>query len=71
MEFDYAKLKGKIVEVFGNRAEFAKRIGMSKTTISHKLSGKRCWTQPEIMKASIALNIEAEEIPDYFFKMKV
>ena len=71
MDFDYAKLKGKIVEVFGSRIEFAKHIGMSKTTVCHKMSGKRCWTQPEIMRAVIALHIEVDEIPEYFFKKKV
>ena len=71
MEFDYAKLKGKIVEVFGSRIEFAKHIGMSKTTVSHKLSGKRCWTQPEMARVAMALHIDTAEIPEYFFKQKV
>ena len=37
--FDYSKLRGKIKEVFGTQAKFAKAMGMSTVTLSAKLNG--------------------------------
>ena len=36
--FDYSKLRGKIKEVFGTQAKFAKAMGMSTVTLSAKLN---------------------------------
>lgn len=73
MEFDYSKLKGRITEKFGSQKGFAEACGFSENTISKKLSGQMKittddivnWSKPEL------LDIEASEIPDYFFKEKV
>ncbi len=69
--FDYSKLKGKIVEVFGTQGEFAKAMEWSERTLSLKLSGERAWKQPDICKAIELLGIPAIEIPLYFFATKV
>ena len=53
MEFEYAKVKGKIREKFGTQADFASAMGLSATTISDKLNNKSPWTQKEIDSAWI------------------
>ena len=71
MEFNYSKLSGRIVEIFGTRYRFAKAMGWSERTLSLKMSGNRDWKQPDILKAIRLLKLSVEDIPDYFFKQKV
>ena len=71
MEFEYAKVKGKIKEKFGTQADFATAMGLSATTISDKLNNKSPWTQKEIDRACVLLEIEPVDIPTYFFTAKV
>ena len=51
MAFNYNKLKGRIVEMFGNQIEFAKAMEWSERTLSLKLNGKVSWKQSDILKA--------------------
>ncbi len=67
MASNYAKLNGKIAEVFGTQTRFSKAMGLSERTISLKLNSKIEWKQGEINKACKLLGIEATEIPAYFF----
>ncbi len=71
MERDYRKLKGKIVEVFGTQANFAKEIGYSERTISQKINGRVDFTQSDIVNMTRILGIKDDEIPAYFFTNKV
>ncbi len=71
MGFNYSKLIGKIVEVFGTRAKFSQAMGLSERTVSLKLNNKISWKQPEINKACELLNISVSDIPEYFFATKV
>jgi len=71
MAFDYSKLKGRIVEKYGSRTEFAKAMNVSEQTISRKINGKIPWKQPEICKAIEVLGLEESDIQDYFFVQKV
>ena len=68
MNFDYSKLKGRIVEICGTRKEFAKRMGMTERTLSLKLNNKIAFTQKDIINALDILSIDLSEIDDYFFK---
>lgn len=68
MNFDYSKLKGRIVEICGTRKEFAKRMGMTDRTLSLKLNNKIAFTQKNIINALDILSIDLSEIYDYFFK---
>ena len=70
LDYDYSKLKGKIIEVFGTQRDFAKAIGISQQTISYKLNGLAEWTQEDIEKTISALGIPASEIHIYFFYQK-
>ena len=68
---NYAKLRGKIREIFGTQEAFAKAIGLSKSGVSMRLNGKVNWTAEEIERTKEALNFSAEEIGTYFFTRKV
>ena len=67
MEFDYAKLRGRIREVCETQERFSDLMGMSKPTISAKLNNKSEFTQPEIIRAVEVLNLRFDEISSYFF----
>lgn len=71
MEYDYSKLRGKIIEKYSNNGNFANEIGISERTLSLKLHNKIAFKQTEIDKAILLLDIPIEEISEYFFKKKV
>lgn len=71
MVYDYSKLNGKIVEVFGTQNKFAEAMGLSARSVSLKLNNLVSWKQPEISKAATLLNIDSELILEYFFTVKV
>ena len=66
MEFDYAKLNGRIREVCGTQAEFSDKMGLSERSVSMKLNNKIAFKQKEIARAVEVLNIA-----NYFFAFKV
>lgn len=67
----YAKLRGKIREVFGTQQAFSQAIGMSQVSVSHRLNGKLEWKSSEIANACQALNIPLSESAEYFFTKEV
>jgi hypothetical protein len=71
IELNHDKLKGKIREVLGTQCKLANMIGLDEATISNKINSNTYFTQKEILKISEILNIRLEEIPEYFFKLKV
>ena len=71
MAFEYAKLRGKIREVFNSQAAFAAAMNISETTLSHKMTGKIDFSQSEIHQAARLLGLGREEITTYFFTPKV
>lgn len=71
MVYDYSMLDGKIREKFGTRGRFAEAINLSEKSISDKMNGKVCWSQPQINQACLLLKIPATDIPSYFFRLKV
>ena len=71
MEFNYDKLSGKIVEVFGTRYRFAAEMGWSDRTLSLKMSSSRPWKQTDICKAIKLLKLTEADIPTYFFTRNV
>lgn len=71
MAFNYDKLRGRIVEIFGTQYKFAKEMGWSERTLSLKMNGSRSWKQPDICKAIKLLKLKEEDIPSYFFTPKV
>lgn len=71
MAFDYSKLKGRIIEKFDSQGRFAEAMDWSERTLSLKMSGKVPWKQSDICKAIELLELAEEDIPVYFFKVKV
>ncbi len=71
MSYDYSKLTGRIIEVCGSQANFAKEMRLSERSISLKLNNKIPWKQPEIQRASEVLKFSEREIQTYFFVKNV
>ena len=67
----YAKLRGKIREIYGTNYIFAKEVGMHPSVLSSKLNGKYDWTRREIVNICSALDIPLEKAHAYFFSQKV
>lgn len=70
-KYNFSKLNGKIVEIFGTQLAFAEAIGLSEMTVSKKMNGKRPWKQTDMAKACEVLGIPISEIPVYFFATDV
>lgn len=62
----YAKLRGKIKEVFNTQGAFASAMEMSNFTLSRKLSGGVEWKMNEIRKACELLGIPLEQMHIFF-----
>ena len=71
MAFDYNKLRGRIVEIFNTQSNFASAMGWSERTLSLKMNGMRSWKQQDICKAIRLLSLTTDDIPIYFFTLKV
>lgn len=69
--YDYAKLKGKIKEVFVTQENFANTLGIGRTSLSFRLNNKQEFSQNEIKKSIDILKLNDIDIPVYFFKLKV
>ncbi|WP_019299716.1 DUF739 family protein [Lactococcus garvieae] len=71
MSYDYSSLLGKITEKCGTQYNFSIAMGLSERSISLKLNNKVSWKDDEIVKAISVLEIEAKDIPKYFFNGEV
>lgn len=69
--YDYSKLLGRIKEKYGTRENLINKITISSTSLNLRLNNKLKFDQQDIKELCKALDIEEEEIPDYFFKEKV
>lgn len=65
--YDYSKLKGKIVEVYGTQGKFAEALGITDTSLSNKLRNTNYFKQDEIAESIKLLHIE-NPIPYFFCK---
>ena len=66
-----AKLRGRIVEIYGSQARFSQAIGVSEVTVINKLKGTRSFSMDDIVNWSDALKITKENVGDYFFADKL
>ena len=71
MTYNYSKLRGRIIEMFGTQSSFASALGLSETTLTHKLHSRKDWKQTEILRACELLEIPVAEVVSYFFAPKV
>ena len=67
MSLKYAKLRGRIVEKFGTQDAFREQIGISKTAMSNKMTGKTGFSRDDIIKWCKLLSIDMQNVSDYFF----
>ena len=70
-EFDYSKLRGRIVEKFGKQEHLAKAIGIGYVSLSKRLNNHLDFSVKEILKMCTFLEITLDDIPKYFFTTKV
>ncbi len=71
MSFDYQKLRAKIVEKFGTQDKFAEAYGISRVALSQKMNNKTKFTYNDIVQMSKMLDINVDDIGDYFFTNEV
>ena len=71
MKFDYSKLKGLIIEKFGNQCRFAKELRVSEHTLSKRLNNFVEFRQSDIVKICDVLGIDPADIHTYFFTVEV
>ena len=74
MEFNYAQLRGFIIEHFGNIRNFSKFLGIGTTAVYERLGNKVPFTQREIDKVAnqaIDRPLTADEVYALFFTHKV
>lgn len=67
MNWNYAKLRGRIKEIFGTQEAFAKAIGISSVSLSQRLNNALEFTQEEIFNSCKVLNIPLTDMMSYFF----
>lgn len=70
-EYDYSNLERKINAVYGNKAEFCRRTGYSKSLLSQKLSKTVGFSQTDVLNFCYWLGIPKSQIGEYFFVTKV
>lgn len=71
MAFDFSKLRGRIVEKYGSNTSFAEKIGISTVSLSHKLNGRTSFSADDITVIVEKLDINLNDIGEYFFTQKV
>jgi len=71
--YDYSKLRGRIIEKLGSLKNYAKELGISETTLFKKLNNKVAFNQDEIYDSIeiLSLNVAENDIQLYFFTQKV
>ena len=70
-KFDYSFLKGRIVEIYGNQEKFAEKLGISRQSLSQKMTQRTQWKQKEICRAISLLSLNSTEVVSCFFTLKV
>ena len=69
--FDYSKLRGRIVEKFGNMNAFANEVGISQIALSRKLNNKTSITREDMINWSKVLDISIDEYGAFYFVEKL
>ena len=68
MDFNYAKLRGRIVEKYGTQGKFAEALGVNQMTVSRKLNCENSFTRNDILIWAKLLSIDRDDIVNYFFE---
>jgi len=65
--FEYAKLRGRIIEKYGTQGNFAKAIGISENSLSKKMTCVTGLSQDDILLWSELLDIDKSEYGYFFY----
>lgn len=69
IEFNYSKLRGRIIEKYGTLSKFAEKMGVSLVTLSNKMNNVSYFSQDEIYTCCLLLDITDNS--SYFFEPNV
>ena len=69
--YETAKLRGRIIELFGSQGAFAKAVHRTNSYVSLYLTGKSTLDQKTIDEWAEILKLDASDIPSYFFAKEV
>lgn len=71
--YDYSKLRGRVIEKLGSLKNYAKELGISETTLFKKLNNKVPFNQDEIFDSIRILDLDVVngDIQSHFFTQKV
>ena len=64
----YQKLRGRIEEVYGSHASFARALGIDRQALSRKLCGQIGITARDVQRWARMLGIDRAEWGYYFFE---
>lgn len=70
-KFDFSSLRGRIAEKGFTMTELAERMGISRQSFYSRLAGEIPFKDYEIYNLAKILEIEPENVDDYFFTLKV
>lgn len=71
INYDYSKLRGRIKEKFGTQENFAEALNIGTVSLSKRLNCSLEFSQNEINRSVEILDIPREQIPVYFFTIRV
>lgn len=71
MQFDFSKLRGRIVEKHRTIGNFSTIVGIPRGQLSAKICGHTGFTFTDVYRICQSLDIPSEEIGVYFFTPKV
>lgn len=70
MEYDYSKLRGRIIEKFGTIGNFQKHLNISNVVLSKKMNNRVRLSHDDITQWADLLEIPMDQIGVYFFTRK-
>lgn len=71
LEYDYSKLKGRIVEKYGTQRAFAEALGTTQVAVSNKMNQKSGFDTKDIERWSDLLEIDRADYSLFYFAKKV
>ena len=70
MEYDYSKLRGRIIEKFVTIGNFQKHLNISNVVLSKKMNNRVRLSHDDITQWADLLEIPMDQIGVYFFTRK-
>lgn len=71
ISFDYSLLRQRIKSHRYSIEALASKVGMDRSSLSLRLNNRREFTQEDMLRISKVLDIQLDDLVDYFFKNNV